>query len=177
MNRLLFRDVCDFFCFEVRSISDIEIYPAIPTSPARKMNFQAIGLRSWLLSILLVGASPFFIGFVESDEPIVSHKESSQPANAPLKFELDILPILTARGCNSGPCHGKARGQNGFRFLLCWDLTPIWTFTQSSKMRGRRLFPTAPDQSLFLRKAIGAVPHGGGVRIDPRGNDYQNLVE
>ncbi len=43
-------------------------------------------------------------------------------ANEPLKFELDIQPILTARGCNSGPCHGKARGQNGFALsLLAFD--------------------------------------------------------
>ncbi len=47
----------------------------------------------------------------------------SPPAQAhPLKFELDIQPILTARGCNSGPCHGKARGQNGFALsLLAFD--------------------------------------------------------
>ena len=35
-----------------------------------------------------------------------------------ISFELDIQPILTARGCNSGPCHGKARGQNGFQLSL-----------------------------------------------------------
>ncbi|MFO0907938.1 MAG: hypothetical protein U0794_06180 [Isosphaeraceae bacterium] len=34
----------------------------------------------------------------------------------------DIQPILTSAGCNSGPCHGKARGQNGFALsLLAFD--------------------------------------------------------
>ena len=42
---------------------------------------------------------------------------SSTPvtALATIKFELDVLPILTKAGCNSGPCHGKSRGQNGFQ--------------------------------------------------------------
>src|SRR5690606_38766423 len=40
----------------------------------------------------------------------------------PASFELDIQPILSARGCNSGACHGKARGQNGFQLsLLAFD--------------------------------------------------------
>ena len=33
-------------------------------------------------------------------------------------FENDIEPILARKGCNSGPCHGKARGQNGFQLSL-----------------------------------------------------------
>ena len=33
----------------------------------------------------------------------------------PVDFQNDVMPILTAGACNSGPCHGKARGQNGFQ--------------------------------------------------------------
>src|SRR5205823_1554189 len=29
-------------------------------------------------------------------------------------FGLDVVPVLTRAGCNSGGCHGKADGQNGF---------------------------------------------------------------
>jgi hypothetical protein len=35
-----------------------------------------------------------------------------------VSFELDVQPILTARGCNAGACHGKQRGQNGFQLSL-----------------------------------------------------------
>ena len=35
-------------------------------------------------------------------------------ADRPVLFELDVLPILSKAGCNSGACHGKSRGQNGF---------------------------------------------------------------
>ena len=38
----------------------------------------------------------------------------------PVSFELHIQPILAARGCSTGACHGKARGQNGFQLLTSW---------------------------------------------------------
>ena len=37
---------------------------------------------------------------------------------APVSFNLHIQPILAARGCSTGACHGKARGQNGFQLSL-----------------------------------------------------------
>ena len=44
------------------------------------------------------------------------------PQRAPgadgVSFDLDVLPILTAHGCNAGACHGKQRGQNGFQLSL-----------------------------------------------------------
>ena len=33
-------------------------------------------------------------------------------------FVNDILPLLTRFDCNSGGCHGKLAGQNGFRLSL-----------------------------------------------------------
>jgi hypothetical protein len=36
-------------------------------------------------------------------------------APRPLNFANDIVPILTKGSCNSGGCHGKAGGQNGFK--------------------------------------------------------------
>ena len=97
-------------------------------------------------------------------------------AAEPLKFELDIQPILTARGCNSGPCHGKARGQNGFALsLLAFD--PDFDYQAIVvDARGRRLFPAAPEKSLLLQKAAAIMPHGGGVKIEPGSEDYQKIV-
>lgn len=94
-----------------------------------------------------------------------------------LKFELDIQPILTARGCNSGPCHGKARGQNGFALsLLAFD--PDFDYqSMVIDARGRRMFPASPEKSLFLQKAVGAMPHGGGVRIEIGDEDYRKIVD
>ena len=100
---------------------------------------------------------------------------ASEVAAQPLKFELDIQPILTARGCNSGPCHGKARGQNGFALsLLAFD--PDFDYASIvSDARGRRIFPASPANSLLLLKATGRMPHGGGVRIEPGDSDYEKF--
>src|SRR5689334_1270282 len=41
------------------------------------------------------------------------------PAGTPtVDFANDIVPLLTRYGCNSGGCHGKANGQNGFKLSL-----------------------------------------------------------
>src|SRR6476620_8759226 len=82
-----------------------------------------------------------------------------------VSFELDVQPILTARGCNQGACHGKARGQNGFQLsLLGFD--PDFDFAQlTQQARGRRVFLSSPDRSLLLLKGTSQLPHGGGLRI------------
>jgi hypothetical protein len=84
-------------------------------------------------------------------------------------FERDIQPILTRAGCNAGACHGKARGQNGFALsLLGFDAD--FDFDAIVKdARGRRLFTANQEYSLFLRKASGEVPHGGGKKL-PKGS-------
>ena len=35
-----------------------------------------------------------------------------------MAFTTDVRPLLTKLGCNSGGCHGKATGQNGFKLSL-----------------------------------------------------------
>ncbi len=94
---------------------------------------------------------------------------------APVTFEHDVLPILTRAGCNAGACHGKARGQNGFQLsLLGFD--PDFDFNAiTQEARGRRVLPASPENSLFLRKPTGQVPHGGGKRLDPHDPNYDVL--
>jgi hypothetical protein len=90
-----------------------------------------------------------------------------QGSHAPRRFnfENDIVPLLGKFGCNSSGCHGKAEGQNGFK-LSVFGFDPSADYTALAlEGRGRRMFPAVPEQSLFLRKATGGVPHGGGVRI------------
>src|SRR5438552_3889738 len=94
----------------------------------------------------------------------------------PTSFELDVLPILTAKGCNQGACHGKSRGQNGFQLsLLGFD--PDFDYAAlTQQARGRRVFPAAPQRSLMLQKATATLPHGGGVRIEPGSADYEVIL-
>jgi hypothetical protein len=81
-------------------------------------------------------------------------------------FTRDVIPVLTKAGCNSGGCHAKANiGQNGFRLSLL-GFEPAEDHEHiATEARGRRISPAAPDESLLLRKASAAVPHGGGLRL------------
>jgi hypothetical protein len=97
-------------------------------------------------------------------------------ASPAVNLENDVLPILTRAGCNAGACHGKQRGQNGFQLsLLAFD--PDFDFAAlTQEARGRRIFPSAPEQSLLLRKASGQVPHGGGKKLTPGDGRYEVLL-
>jgi uncharacterized protein DUF1549 len=98
---------------------------------------------------------------------------TARPAAA--SFELDVVPVLTAAGCNAGACHGKSRGQNGFQLsLLGFD--PEFDYAALTReARGRRVFPAAPERSLILQKATAAVPHGGGQRLTVDQPSYEVL--
>ena len=84
-----------------------------------------------------------------------------------------IFPIFTKQGCNSGGCHGKASGQNGFRLSLLGFEPALAYEALVKEARGRRLFPAAPDQSLLLLKGAARLPHGGGKRLDPHSSEYR----
>lgn len=93
-----------------------------------------------------------------------------------VSFANDVVPILTKLGCNSGACHAKAGGgQNGFELSLLGFEPKEDYHHLVYESRGRRLSPTAPDQSLLLLKVIGAVPHGGGVRMEADSIHYRTL--
>ncbi|HMF19870.1 MAG TPA: DUF1549 domain-containing protein, partial [Gemmataceae bacterium] len=93
----------------------------------------------------------------------------------PLHFANDIMPLLSRHGCNSGGCHGRASGQNGFKLSLFGFDADFDYNALVKEARGRRVFPAAPDSSLVLTKPSGRAPHGGGKRIDPDSEDYQIL--
>ncbi len=92
-----------------------------------------------------------------------------------VNFPNEVVPVFTKFTCNSGGCHGKASGQNGFKLSLL-GFEPKEDFEHLVKEgRGRRLFPAAPDRSLLLLKATGSVPHGGGARIEADSAPYRVL--
>lgn len=92
-------------------------------------------------------------------------------------FENEIQPLLTRYGCNSGGCHGKASGQNGFKLSLFGFDTQADYEEIVYRARGRRVNVAIPERSLLLLKSIGAVPHGGGTRFAPTSQAYQVLKQ
>lgn len=93
----------------------------------------------------------------------------------PVTFERDVQPILARYGCNSGPCHGKARGQNGFALSLLGYDSDFDYHAITAEGKGRRIFPAAPEESLLLRKGSGQVPHGGGKKLPATDPHYETL--
>jgi hypothetical protein len=94
----------------------------------------------------------------------------------PWDFQSDIVPIFTRFGCNTGGCHGRADGQNGFHLsLFGYDAEgDLRALTRDAA--GRRISPFDPEQSLLVRKATGRTPHGGGLRLPPGSDAHKTLL-
>ena len=90
-----------------------------------------------------------------------------------INFANQVVPVFTKLGCNSGGCHGKQSGQNGFRLSLLGFDPDLDYNTLVKEARGRRLFPASPDESLFLLKGAGIAPHGGGKKMEPGSDEYK----
>jgi hypothetical protein len=96
-------------------------------------------------------------------------------AETAVSFVNEVVPILTKQGCNGGACHGKAVGQNGFKLSL-FGFEPDEDYEHLVlEQRGRRVVPSAPEESLLLTKGAAVVPHGGGRRLEPGKPAYETL--
>lgn len=98
-------------------------------------------------------------------------------ASTRFSFRHEIMPILSKAGCNQGACHGYSLGKNGFKLSLrggdeAWDYAAI-----TQEFLGRRINRQMPEQSLLVRKPLGDLPHGGGVRLEPESLLHRSLVE
>ena len=93
--------------------------------------------------------------------------------DVPINFPNQIVPIFTKLNCNSGGCHGKASGQNGFKLSLLGFYPSEDHEFLVKEGRGRRVFPPSPAQSLLLTKPVGKSPHGGGKRMDVDSYEYR----
>jgi hypothetical protein len=90
-------------------------------------------------------------------------------------FLRDVEPILNKVGCTSGPCHGAAKGKNGFKLSLR-GYDPEFDYQALLyDLSGRRFNRSDPGHSLLLSKPTQEVPHGGGLRIEPGSKYYQTV--
>lgn len=95
----------------------------------------------------------------------------------PVSFQLDVMPVITAAGCNTGSCHGSARGQDGFQMSL-FGYDPKGDYHRITReLPGRRINLAIPEASLFLTKAAGQVPHTGGKILAQDSKHYQTILD
>jgi hypothetical protein len=98
-------------------------------------------------------------------------------AQEPIRFDTQVMPVLSRAGCNSGACHGNLNGKNGFKLSLRGQDAAADYLALSRDMLGRRVNVEQPDRSLLLLKATGSVPHEGGPRFRKDSLEYRILSE
>ncbi len=93
-----------------------------------------------------------------------------------VSFKLDVMPVFMRAGCNTGACHGAARGKDGFRLsLFGYDPDGDW-FRLTRELSGRRISVALPEECLLVEKSVGSVPHSGGERFKPGSELHQTLL-
>ena len=93
-----------------------------------------------------------------------------------ISFKQDVMPVFMRAGCNSGGCHGAARGKDGFRLSLFGFDPEGDHFRLTRELNGRRVNLALPNESLLVEKAAGKVPHTGGAKIKEGDQYHATLV-
>ena len=80
----------------------------------------------------------------------------------------DVQPVHVARwAATPAPATARTNGKNGFKLSLR-GYDPLFDHRAlTDDIAGRRFNRAAPDQSLMLLKPAGAMPHVGGVLMQP----------
>jgi hypothetical protein len=92
-----------------------------------------------------------------------------------LTYLRDVAPILDKTGCTSGPCHGSAKGKNGFKLSLR-GYDPRFDYESLLyDLSGRRFNRADPAKSLILAKPVQDVAHGGGLRFE-KDSEYFRII-
>ena len=102
-------------------------------------------------------------------------EEAGSPFN--WSFRTHVRAVMTKAGCNSGPCHGAAAGQNYFKLTLRGYAPEMDYDVLTRQDLGRRLSLVTPAQSLILLKPTLAVAHQGGKRFGSNSLDYRILSQ
>jgi len=94
----------------------------------------------------------------------------------PISFRLDVMPVFMSTGCNTGSCHGAARGKDGFRLSLFGFDPEGDHYRLTREQPFRRVNLAMPAECLLMEKALGVVPHTGGKRFAMESEYAQTLM-
>jgi hypothetical protein len=103
-------------------------------------------------------------------------KVKDAKVDRPISFKLDVMPVFMKAGCNSGSCHGAARGKDGFRLSLFGFDPDGDHYRLTREINGRRVNLALPRESLLMEKSTGTVAHTGGTRFKDDTELYAALL-
>jgi hypothetical protein len=121
------------------------------------------------------GESQLTVEF-EGLSKMVPIKIEQATADRDVSFKLDIMPIFMKSNCNTGSCHGAARGKDGFRLSLFGFDPDGDQFRIARELPGRRINLALPEESLLMTKSVGSVPHTGGKRFGTDSEYYATML-
>ncbi len=98
-------------------------------------------------------------------------------ANVPVSFRQDVMPVLSKGSCNMGACHGYSLGKNGFKLSLRGADPDADYVALTEEFVERRINRNNAQASLLVLKALGDLPHEGGVRLDHGTPMHRTLVD
>ncbi|PQO44927.1 cell surface protein [Blastopirellula marina] len=107
------------------------------------------------------------------DVPVKVEKAAEE---RPVSFHLDVMSVFMRAGCNTGSCHGAARGKDGFRLSL-FGFDPKGDYFRVTREEAtRRVNLANPAASLLIEKSTGAVPHTGGELFTEDSEYYATML-
>jgi hypothetical protein len=151
----------------------------LDVTQAATVAFAAEGIATWQAdtgTLVPTQDGETAVNFTYEGQTVaIPVKVTNAPADPPMSFRNDVLPVLFRAGCNAGKCHGSSRGKNGFHLTL-FGYGPNQDYLYLTREnRSRRLDVANPDDSLMLTKPIGAVAHEGGTVLEKDSPMYNNL--
>ncbi len=94
-----------------------------------------------------------------------------------VSFKQDVMPVFMRSGCNTGGCHGSARGKDGFRISL-FGFDPDGDYNRITRENpGRRVNLAIPEESTLIEKSLGKVPHSGNQCFDEGSFYHKTIIE
>jgi hypothetical protein len=140
------------------------------TTPADKVKADATGT----VTALATGEFTVTVSADGKSATVRGTVGSAKPGE--VSFRNHVIPMLTRTGCNAGACHGALAGKGGLKLSLRgFDPESDW-FALTRQANARRADLAHPADSLALKKATRAVPHGGGTRFTEDSPHYKLLL-
>lgn len=151
-----------------RTVRDLTATAAFTSSDAKVATVSAKGVVTGLAPG--VGEIVVTVGAKRVSVPV------KVEASSAWTFRDHVVPALTRAGCNAGACHGALAGKGGMKLSLRgYDPESDW-FVLTRQALARRVDLANPADSSFLKKAVRAVPHGGGERFAEGSSHYKMLL-